>query len=496
MNVSVIGQSLAAVAADAVVVGVYADDKKLREPAAGVDAAARGAVADVLAAEKFQGKAGAVTHVHTNGRLPARRVVVVGLGKRAETTTETLRRAAAAGVRRARDLGARTVAVEVLGDRLPARQRAQAVVEGAILGTYTFDRYKREKADRQVETLRIAEPDGRHRRDVADGARRGEIFAQATSLARDLVNAPANDVHPSYLAKVAGDIARTTRLDVAILDRAECRRLGMGAFLGVAAGSEQPPKFIHLAYAPAGRRRRKVAVIGKGITFDSGGLDLKTAEGMLRMKDDMSGAAAVLGIMRALPALKPAVEVHGLIAATENMPSGSAIRPGDVLRAMNGTTIEIGNTDAEGRLTLADAICYAVQKVGADEIVDMATLTGACVVALGPLCSGLFANDQALADRLLAAAEAAGERVWQLPLIDEYRENLKSDVADLNNVGPRGGGAITAGLFLKEFAGEKPWAHLDIAGPAFVEKDTPLSPRGATGCAVRTLLTFLTDAAR
>jgi leucyl aminopeptidase len=267
--------------------------------------------------------------------------------------------------------------------------------------------------------------------------------------------------------------------------------MGMGAFLGVAAGSEQPPRFIHLSYVPA-RPRRRVAIIGKGITFDAGGLDLKTAEGMLRMKDDMSGAAAVLGIMRALPTLAPAVEVHGLIAATENMPSGTAFRPGDVLRAMNGTTIEIGNTDAEGRLTLADAICYAREHVKPDEMIDMATLTGACVVALGPQCSGLFSNNQPLARRLLGAAEAAGERVWQLPLIDEYREGLKSEVADINNVGQRGGGAITAALFLKEFAGDTPWAHLDIAGPAFTERDTPLAPKGGTGVAVRTLLAYLT----
>jgi leucyl aminopeptidase len=493
MNVSVIGRALPSVAADAVVVGAYADDKRLREPAARVNEASGGVLADVLEAEKFAGKLGQVTHLHANGRLPSRRVVVVGLGKRAETTAETLRRAAAAGLRRARDLGARAVAIEVLGDRLPVRQRAQAVVEGGILGTYTFDRYKREKSDRQVDSLQLCEPDGRHRREATEGARRGEIFAQATWFARDLVNAPANDVHPTYLARTAADIAKERGLKLEVLERADCRKLGMGMFLGVAAGSEQPPKFIHLTYTPAGRRRKRVAIIGKGITFDSGGLDLKSAEGMLRMKDDMSGAAAVLGIMRALPALKPSVEVHGLIAATENMPSGSAIRPGDVLRAMNGTTVEIGNTDAEGRLTLGDAICYAVQKVNADEIVDLATLTGACVVALGPLCSGLFANDQALADRLIAAADAAGERVWPLPLIDEYRENLKSDVADMNNVGPRGGGAITAGLFLKEFAGERPWAHLDIAGPAFVEKDTPLSPKGGTGCAVRTLLAYLTD---
>jgi leucyl aminopeptidase len=496
MNVTVSGEPLASVAADAIVVGVYADDKKLREPAAKVNAAGGGALREVLEAERFQGKAGHVTHLHANGRLPARRVVVVGLGKRAETTGEVLRRAAAVGLRRARDLGARAVAIEVLGDRLPARRRAQAVVEGAILGTYTFDRYKREKSDKHVQTLQLLEPDGRQRREAADGARRGEVFARSTWLARDLVNAPANEVNPTHLAKVAADIAKAVGLGLQVFDRAECRKLGMGAFLGVAAGSEQPPKFIHLTYTPSGRSRRRVAVIGKGITFDSGGLDLKTAEGMLRMKDDMSGAAAVLGIMQALPALKPSFEVHGLIAATENMPSGSAIRPGDILRAMNGTTIEIGNTDAEGRLTLADAICYASQNVGADEIVDMATLTGACVVALGPLCSGLFANDQSLADRLLTAADAAGERVWQLPLIDEYREHLKSEVADLNNVGPRGGGAITAGLFLKEFAGDRPWAHLDIAGPAFVEKDTPLAPKGGTGCAVRTLLTYLTEAAR
>jgi leucyl aminopeptidase len=496
MNVSVVGGSLVSITADAVVVGVHADDKKLRDPVARLDQAAGGALREVLEAEKFQGKSGHVTHLHTRGKLPSGRVVVVGLGKRAETTAETVRRAAAAGLRRARDLGARDVAIEALGDRLPARQRAQSVVEGAILGTYAFDRYKREKVEKIVETLRVVEPDGRHRREAADGARRGQVFAEATWFARDLINAPANDVHPTHLAQVAGEIARTDGLTLEVLDRAECKKLGMGAFLGVSAGSEQPPKFIHLTWTPTGRSRKRVAIIGKGVTFDSGGLDLKTPEGMLRMKDDMSGAAAVLGVMRALPSLKPAVEVHGLIAATENMPGGAAIRPGDILKAMNGTTIEIGNTDAEGRLTLADAICFAIQKVNADEIVDMATLTGACVVALGPLCSGLFSNNNGLADRLLAAADTAGERVWRLPLIDEYRENLTSDVADMNNVGPRGGGAITAGLFLKEFAGDRPWAHLDIAGPAFLEKDTPLAPKGGTGCAVRTILTYLSDAGR
>jgi leucyl aminopeptidase len=492
MKITVTVAPLASIEADALVVGLYAEEPKPRDAVARLDRAIGGQLGEVLTAERFQAKPTHVTYVHTGGRLPARRLVVVGLGKRAELSLETVRRAASAGVRRARELGANIVALETLGERLPARARAHAVTEGAILGSYTFDRYKREKTDKRVEELRVVEADGRRRREATDGARTGEIFAEATCFARDLVNSPANDVHPTFLAKVAADIAKEAKLGIKVLDRPECQKLGMGAFLGVAAGSEQPPKFIHLTYTPSGKRRRRVAVIGKGITFDSGGLDLKSAEGMLRMKDDMSGAAAVLAIMRALPRLKPAFEVHGLIAATENMPSGSAIRPGDVLRAMNGTTIEVGNTDAEGRLTLADAICYAGEKIAADEIIDMATLTGACVVALGPLCSGLLSNDQPLADRLLAAGEEAGERVWQLPLIDEYREHLKSDVADLNNVGPRGGGAITAGLFLKEFAGERPWAHLDIAGPAFVEKDVPLGPKGATGAAVRTLLTYLT----
>jgi leucyl aminopeptidase len=491
--VAVARRPIAELAVDALIVGLCAGERRLPETLAALDATAGGLVKSVLDAETFSGKAGAVTHVHAGSRLKSPRLVIVGLGPRREVTPETIRRAAGNGIRRARDLGARTVAIEALGDRLPPRRRAHLVTEGLILGTYSFDRYKREGAEKFVEEALVVPPDARSARDVADGVRTGETFARATWFARDLVNAPANDVHPTHLAEVAESIAQGPRLSAKILDRAECEELGMGAFLGVARGSEQPPKFIHLTYRPSGRPSRRVAIIGKGITFDAGGLDLKSAEGMLRMKDDMSGAAAVLGIMRALPALKPRVEVHGLIAATENMPSGTAFRPGDVLRAMNGTTIEIGNTDAEGRLTLADVLSYAVQTIKPDEMIDMATLTGACVVALGPLCSGLMSNRQSLANRLLSAAEAAGERVWQLPLLDEYREHLKSDVADLNNVGPRGGGAITAGLFLKEFAGGVPWAHLDIAGPAFVEKDGPLTAKGGTGVGVRTILTYLGD---
>ena len=493
MKVEVVTEPLVSVRADALVVGMMSDEAKPSSAIAALDKQAGGRIGAVIAAEKFQGKPGSVTHLHVAEGLGASRVVIVGLGPRKAANPEFVRRAAAAGLRRARDLGARTVALEVFGDGLTPRQRAHAAVEGAILGTYVFDRYKREKSEKTVETLKVISPDGRQAPQITEGARRGEVFARSTWLARDLINAPANDVTPTHIAEVARQIAKEAKLKVKVMEREDCARLGMGAFLAVAQGSEEPPKFIHLSYTPSGRATRRVAIIGKGVTFDSGGLDLKSAEGMLRMKNDMSGAAAVLGIMKALPALGARAEVHGFIAATENMPSGRAFRPGDVLRAMNGTTIEIGNTDAEGRLTMADALCYAAKNVDPQEMIDMATLTGACVVALGPLCAGLMASDQKLADRLLAAAGTAGERVWQLPLIDEYREQFKSEVADLNNTGGRNGGAITAGLFLKEFAGTIPWAHFDIAGPAFSDKDSALGPKGATGVAVRTLLTYLTD---
>jgi len=469
MRVSVLAKPLPAADGDVLIVGSYADEKRLPEPLARLDRALGGRLGEVLEAEKFQGKPGQLTHLYADGRLPAKRVVVVGLGARGQLTPETIRRAAATGVRRARDLGARVVSIEVLGDTLPPEQRARAVVGGALLGTYSFDRYKREKPDKGVEELRLVEPDTRRGRELKAAIHLGTTFAEATAFARE------------------------GRLKLRVYDRTECEKMGMGAFLGVAAGSEQPPKFIHLTYSPSGRARRKVAIVGKGVTFDSGGLDLKPADGMLRMKNDMAGAAAVLAVMRALPSLRPSVEVHAIVAATENMVSGKAQRPGDIVRAMNGVTIEIGNTDAEGRLTLADALAYTVARVKPTEIVDLATLTGACVVALGSLCAGLLTTSQPLADRLRAAADLVGERVWQLPLIDEYKDGLKSDVADINNVGPRGGGAINAAIFMREFTGDVPWVHLDIAGPAFSDRDLPLGPKGATGFGVRTLLAYLLE---
>jgi len=491
MKLSVVTRPLAEAEGDLLVVGQYAEEKRLPPALAGLDRKLGGMLADVLRSEKFEGKPEQLTHFYTAGRIPAKLVLVVGLGKRRELDAERVRRAAAAAIRRSRDLGAKIISTALLGDGLSAGVRGQAIAEGALLGTYTFDRYKRERNNKAVEELRVADPDRRNQAGAREGLGLGEVFATAACYARDLVNEPANHVTPAFLANMAAEIAKEGKLKLRVYDREECRKLGMGAFLGVAQGSQEPPKFIHLTYTPRRRARKKLTIIGKGITFDSGGLDLKPADAMRTMKDDMAGAAAVLGIMRALPKLDCPVEVHGIIAATENMPSGAAQRPGDIVRAINGTTIEIGNTDAEGRLTLADALAYAVKETKPQEMIDLATLTGACVVALGPLCSGVMWNNKPLADRILAAAAASGEKLWPLPLIEEYKEGLKSDVADLNNVGPRGGGALTAGLFLKEFVGDTPWVHIDIAGPAFSEKDLPLGPKGGTGVGVRTLLTYL-----
>jgi leucyl aminopeptidase len=482
--------------ADVLVLGQYGDGARPVPEIVALDRALSGMLSRVLKSEKFEGKPGQISYFHTGGAVPAERILVVGLGPlkpgKARADAEPVRRAAAAAVRRARDLGAGTLAVFMPANALPARERAQAVVEGALLGAYRFEKYLKDKNGKVVRALTVLEPDPRAAAVAREGVRRGLIWAEATCLTRDLVNEPANVVTPTFLARRATEIAREGGIKLRVIERAECAKMGMGAYVGVAQGSEEPPKFIHLTYSPSGRARRRVVIIGKGITFDSGGLDLKTADGMLRMKDDMAGAAAVLGLFHALPRLKPPVEVHGLIAATENMPSGTAQRPGDIVRAMNGLTVEIGNTDAEGRLTLADALSYAVKHIKPDEMIDMATLTGAVVIALGQGVSGVMASDDGLASRVLAAADGAGERMWRLPLHDEYKEGLKSDVADLNNISSqRGAGAIVAALFMREFTSGVPWAHLDIAGTAFTERELPLGPKGGTGVTVRTLLGYL-----
>jgi leucyl aminopeptidase len=320
---------------------------------------------------------------------------------------------------------------------------------------------------------------------------RARQICSGVILARELVAAPANIVTPVTLAETASAIAQEYGLELEILEREDCEKLGMGAYLGVAQASDLPPKFIHLTYKPEGTPRRKLAIVGKGLTFDSGGLNIKVSgSGIEMMKTDMGGAGATLGAAKAIAQLKPDVEVHFISAATENMISGHAMHPGDILTASNGKTIEINNTDAEGRLTLADALVFA-EKLGVDAIVDLATLTGACVIALGDNIAGLWSPSDEIADQLLKASESTGEKLWRMPMEETYFEGMKSVVADMKNTGPRPGGAITAALFLKQFVKETPWAHLDIAGPVWVDKENGYNNPGATGFGVRTLVSWV-----
>ena len=467
-------------------------------PGAEEAVAALGApVAPLLEARGFTGKAGEVAALPTLGRLPATVLLLVGVGERAKVDAEVLRRAAAAVVRQGR--GARK-AVTTLPQALPADPAAavQAVTEGALLAAYRFDKYKQAKTtangSRQpAELASLAlhpgaagggRPGGLHRALAA-----GQVRAAATNLARDLSNEPANALHPADLAAAARKLLAGKGVTVKVKDEKALVAEGFGGIVGVGQGAEHPPRLIELRYAPKGAKG-EVVLVGKGITFDSGGLSLKPPDSMKTMKTDMSGAAAVLAAMSVLADLDVTVAVTGYLASAENMPSGRATRPGDVLTMKNGKTVEVLNTDAEGRLVMADALALGAA-AKPDAIIDVATLTGACAVALGNRYTGLMANDEALAAELLNAAAEAGEPTWRLPLPPEYRKDIESDLADLKNVGDRYGGALFAGLFLQEFVDDRPWVHLDIAGPARAESEDGYLTKGSTGVTVRTLLTWL-----
>jgi leucyl aminopeptidase len=462
-------------------------------------AALEAPVAPLLEARGFTGKAGEAAALPTLGRLPATVLLLVGVGERDKVDAEVLRRAAAAVVRQGR--GARK-AVTTLAQALPAYPAVavQAVTEGALLAAYRFDKYKQAKAGSgsngrppaELASLAVvpAEASGSGGRGALNAAvAAGQVRAAATNLARDLSNEPANALHPADLATAARKLLDGKGVTVKIKDEKALAKEGFGGIIGVGQGAEHPPRLIELRYRPTGATS-EVVLVGKGITFDSGGLSLKPPDSMKTMKTDMSGAAAVLAVMGALADLDVKVAVTGYLASAENMPSGAATRPGDVLTMKNGKTVEVLNTDAEGRLVMADALALGAA-AKPDAIVDVATLTGACVVALGNRYTGLMANDDALAAELLDAAAEAGEPTWRLPLPPEYRKDIESDLADLKNVGDRYGGALFAGLFLEQFVDDRPWVHLDIAGPARAESDDGYLAKGSTGVSVRTLLTWL-----
>lgn len=453
---------------------------------------------EAIEKEDFAGNYADSLIIHTKGLINSYKLILIGLGEKNDFDIYLLQKAVAQGVKQVLDNKLVNFAVDIPDYWLEKYQTYQAVkltAEAIHLSSYKFSKYKGAeelKKYRDLDEAIIRIPATKLQ--GADTALRiAEIFSLAVRQARDLVNEPSYVATPKFLAQTALDISKKHKnaVKVKIFEEKEVIKMGMGAYYGVAKGSAESLKFIHLSYKPP-KVKKKIVLVGKGITFDTGGLSLKGAEHMETMKLDMAGAACVLAVFSALPMLDLQVEVCGLIAACENMPSGRALKPGDILKAYNGKTIEVLNTDAEGRLTLADMLSYAVLEEKPAEIIDLATLTGACMVALGQDIAGLWGNNEKMLAEIETSTFEAGEKVWRMPLEKDYRELLKSSMADLKNIsGGKYGGAITAALFLEEFVGKIPWVHLDIAGPAFAEKDTPLTPRGATGYGVRLLLRYL-----
>lgn len=491
MLLETVSSLLTDVICDALVVNLFEGATLPTGATGAIDSALGGQLSALIRDRRGAGKFGTTTVLPICTGVGARQIILLGLGKKEAFSLDRLRQVAGIAIRTAHKLDARVVATVVHGAGqagFDPQAAAQALVEGSLLGNYRFRYYKTDNDDDVLlEKLYIVDNDANKLAAFAAGAGRAQVIAGAVNLARDMVNHPANRMTPTKMAEHAEEIAARGGLELTVLDTDAIAELKMEAFLAVAQGSHEPPKLIVLRYTGNPASQNLLALIGKGVTFDSGGISLKPSDGMHEMKDDMAGAAAVLGAMRAIAELKPAVNILAVMPCTENLPSGYAFRPGDVINSLGGKTIEIISTDAEGRLILADAIAYA-RRLGATHIVDLATLTGACVVALGNTTSGVMANDREWCARLLAAAEAVGEKMWELPLFEEYKELIKSDIADLKNSGGRPAGAITAGLFLAAFADTTPWIHVDIAGTVSTTKDGGYNPQGATGVGVRTLV--------
>ncbi len=499
MEISVVVGNIAELKADAILVNFFEDMEKLNGDIATVDKAMGKAISELISQGEIKGKLNEVSVIHSLGRLPASRVVVTGLGKQEELSRDKLCGAVAETCRLLRQKGTENIATIAQGAGkagISLEAAAQAVTEGALLGLYTFRKHMTKETEYgEIKEFTIVAKSQAEREALELGSSRGRVLAEATNLARDLVNEPANYMTPTIMAEEARKLAECHGLECQVLERSEMQELGMGALLGVAQGSKELPKLIVLRYHGSDSTEADLALVGKGITFDSGGISIKSAEKMAEMKGDMAGGAAVIATMGALSQFRPRINVVAAIPATENLPSGGALKPGDILTAMDGKTIEIVSTDAEGRLVLADALGY-VRKLGAKCIVDVATLTGACRIALGDVCSGVFSNRQELVDLLLAAAAEAGELSWQMPLYEQYKEQNKSDVADINNSGGRYGAPITAAQFLAEFVGDTPWVHLDIAGTYLSDKERACLVKGATGVPVRTLVNFVLSLAK
>ncbi len=506
ISVEATGAPALAVEADALAVPVF--EEELRAGAAGrvkeLDRLLAGNLGDAIRAERFEAKPGQELAIATLGRARARRVILLGLGARERALArgaadgfEDLRMAVGKAARGAVKAGARVLSVALpAGDALDVPAAARATAEGALLGAYEFVRYKTgDERPPGLAAVKVAAPSGRDRaKDVRDALALAAEIGRAVAWARDLVNLGPADCTPTLLAEAARSLAREAGLAFQVRGPKEIAALKMGMFLGVTRGSAEPPRLVTVSYAPSGaaaRKRRPIVLVGKAITFDSGGLSLKPTESMVTMNTDMAGSAAVLGALRVVASLRPGLPVHAVLGACENMPGGKAYKPSDVLVAHDGQTVEVTNTDAEGRLVLGDVLSWSAKAFRPAAMIDVATLTGACMVGLGMTTAGLLGPDGPVVDGLLAAARSAGEDVWRLPLVESLKEQLKSDRADMKNTGERWGGAIAAAHFLHAFAKEAPWAHLDIAGPSHAPKERGYVAKGGTGFGIRTLVEFV-----
>src|SRR5215467_11526351 len=474
---------------EAIVTQVFEADNPIQGRVAELDQNLGGLLKRLANAGELTGKSLEFTLLHAPGGLKAARLLLVGAGKREQFSAAVLRKIAGAALRSLKNKSLKNMAFLAAGV-LPPAEEAQAFAEGMITADFETDKYKTDKKEKRVETVTLAGFPESEIRAAEKGLAAGKVIAESQNFTRDLVNEPSNKLTPRILAEKAEAMAKEAGLAVEIFDEKKIADLKMGALLSVAQGSAEPPRFITVTYTPANPKPGApvIGLIGKAVTFDTGGVSIKPADGMEKMKYDMAGGATMLGVMRALSALKPNVKVICCVPATENMVGGKAQKPGDIQTAMSGKTIEVLNTDAEGRLILADAVHYAKQ-LGATHLVDAATLTGAIVVALASINVGVFGSDQAWTDKLLASAKATGEKMWQLPMDDEYREFIKGSFADIQNIGSgKGGGSITGAWFIREFAGDTPWIHLDIAGTAWNDDAKPWLAKGPTGVALRTLV--------
>ncbi|MEI8377508.1 MAG: leucyl aminopeptidase [bacterium] len=490
MEIRVKNASLAEIDCDVVIVNLFKGIKLPSGATGAVDEALGGLISEfVINKDKFEGKFGDTYILQTYGKIKASKVLLVGLGEQKEFDLTKLRELSAKIIKKCEKIVKAKKICSILHGAgiggLDPKECAKVITEGTLLGGYKFEKYKTKKSD-SAEEFVIVEINNEIIPQIEAGVKEGKIVANATNFARDLINEPAMVVNPAKLAEIALNIKG---IDATVLEGKDALKMGMGAFYAVGIGSENDSKFIHMKYIPK-NPRKKVAIIGKGVTFDSGGLDIKPASSMREMKGDMSGAACVLGVMNYAKEMNLDIEIHAIIAAVENMPSGSSYRPGDILTALNGKTIEVDNTDAEGRLTLADALCYACD-LKVDEIIDIATLTGACCVALGQEAAAIIGNNQDLIEKMTASAAQAGERFWQMPLYEEHTTAIKSDVADMKNTGGRLAGTMTAAAFLKEFVTDIPWIHLDIAGCAISDKEIRGLAKGPTGAGVRAFIYYL-----